>query len=81
MVVVGQRVVGLPVLSARWRQEVAPSPSRLTPQTLFYDRRQQGQNTVPDLLDRLKTALADRYALGGRVFRVYRKVRPCNSPC
>ncbi len=74
MVVVGQRVVGLLVLSARWRQEVAPSPSRLTPQTLFYDRHQQGQNAVPDILDRLKTALADRYrierSLGeGRGFR------------
>ncbi len=63
MVVVGQRVVGLPVLSARWRQEVAPSPSRLTPETLFYDRHQQGQDAVSDSFDRLKTALADRYAI------------------
>ena len=63
MVVVGQRVVGLPVLSARWRQEVAPSPGRLTPKALFYDCCQRGQNPVPDLLDRLKTALADRYAI------------------
>ena len=63
MVVVGQRVVGLSVLSARWRQEVAPSPSRPTPKPLFYNRRHRGQNTVPDLLDRLKTALADRYAI------------------
>ncbi len=38
-------------------------PSRLTPQTVFYDRHQQGQDAVPDLLDRLKTALADRYAI------------------
>ena len=25
--------------------------------------RQQGQNAVPELLDRLKTALSDRYAI------------------
>ncbi len=55
----------------------SPSPSRLTPQTLFYDRRQQGQNAVPDLLDRLKTALADRYAIereigAGGMATVYR---------
>ena len=35
----------------------------LTPKALFYDRRQRGQNAVPDLIDRLKTALADRYAI------------------
>ena len=38
-------------------------PSRLGPKPLFYTRRQRGQNAVPDLLDRLKTALADRYAI------------------
>ena len=35
----------------------------LAPKPLFWKRRQRGQNTVPDLLDRLKTALADRYAI------------------
>ncbi len=39
--------------------------------------RPQGQNAVPDLLDRLKTALADRYAIerelgeGGILVREY----------
>ena len=42
----------------------APAPSsHLKPKPLFYDRRQRGQNAVPDLLDRLKTALSDRYAI------------------
>ncbi len=42
----------------------APAPSsHLKPKPLFYDRRQRGQNAVPDLLDRLKTALADRCAI------------------
>ena len=78
MVVVGQRLVGLPVLSARGRQEVAPSPSRLTSQALFYNRRQRGQNVVPDLFQRLKTALADRYAieeeLGRAAWRPFRRL-------
>ncbi len=38
-------------------------PSRLTPKPLFYDRRQRGQNAVSDLFQRLKAALADRYAI------------------
>jgi hypothetical protein len=38
-------------------------PGRLGPKPVFYDRRQRGQNAVPDLLDRLTTALADRYAI------------------
>ncbi len=37
-------------------------PGRLRPKTVFSDRCQRGQNAVPDFLDRLKTALADRYA-------------------
>ncbi len=42
---------------------VRSPPGRLTLKALFYDCRQRGQNAVPDLLDRLKTALADRYAI------------------
>ena len=32
-------------------------------QTPILNRRQWGQNTVPDLIDRFKAALADRYAI------------------
>ena len=48
---------------SRLRGFVLSLPGGLRPKTVFCERRQQGQNPVPDLLDRLKTALADRYAI------------------
>ena len=45
---------------ARFRQQTLLAPSRLKP----YSRSvATGPSTVSDLLDRLKTALADRYAI------------------
>ena len=63
------------IQESRLRRLALSLPSRLTPQTVFYDRRQRSQNAVPDLLDRLKTALADRYAI-----EIARSYRRCMGP-
>ena len=55
------------IQESRPRRLILSLAGRLGPKTVFYDRRQRGQNAVPDLLDRLKTALADRYAIGGEL--------------
>ncbi len=55
------------IQESRPRRLILSLAGRLTPKTVFYDRRQRGQNAVPDLLDRLKTALADRYAIEGEL--------------
>ncbi|MFB3069125.1 MAG: hypothetical protein ACE1ZF_00365, partial [Gemmatimonadales bacterium] len=50
--------------------------SRPTPYSIY--RSQRGQNAVPDLFQRLKTALADRYAieeeLGRAAWRPFRQL-------
>ncbi len=49
----------LRALSRRMPRNVWPA----MPITLFYDRRQRGQNAVSEPLDRFKSALADRYTI------------------
>ena len=51
------------IQESRRRRLVLSLPGRLGPKTVFYNCRQRGQNAVQDLLDRLRTALADRYAI------------------
>ncbi len=49
------------IRESRLRRLILSLPGRLRPKPLFYDPSPKGPNAVPDLLDRIKTVLADRY--------------------